>query len=166
MSIKVKNLHVLLLLISSFVLFIAYVTEYIMGLFPCSLCIYQRFPHLILIVLSIISISGGHVLNKYYLITIIFAIIIASYHLGLEKDIFRSSFICKRQMIMHIKHLSVLDFSKMIYNSNYIGQCSKPVLTILGLSMTELNLILNLFLVIICIKYRGNRNAKTLLFKG
>lgn len=157
MSIKLKDPYILLLLFSSFGLVFAYIVEYIMELPVCPLCIYQRFPYLILIVLSIISISGQSKLNKYYIITIVLAIFLASYHTGVERGIFEMSGFCK-PLVKISNNMSVSDFTKMLYSAGGIGQCNKPALVIFGLSMTEWNLLFNLFLLTIFIKYRNFRS--------
>ncbi|MDP5110330.1 MAG: disulfide bond formation protein B [Rickettsiaceae bacterium] len=157
MSIKLKDPYILLLLFASFGLVFAYIVEYIMELPVCPLCIYQRFPYLILIVLSIISISGQSKLNKYYIITIVLAIFLASYHTGVERGIFEMSGFCK-PLVKISNNMSVSDFTKMLYNAGEIGQCNKPALVIFGLSMTEWNLLFNLFLLTIFIKYRNFRS--------
>lgn len=157
MSIKLKDPYVALLLFSSSGLVFAYIVEYIMELPVCPLCIYQRFPYLILIVLSIISISGQSKLNKYYIITIVLAIFLASYHTGVERGIFEISGFCK-PLVKINNNMSVSDFTKMLYSAGGIGQCNKPALVIFGLSMTEWNLLFNLFLLTIFIKYRNFRS--------
>ncbi len=162
MSIKLKDPYILLLMLSSFSLIFAYIVEYIMNIPACPLCIYQRFPYLILIVLAIISASGGNNLNKYYIITAIFAVILAGYHTGVEHGIVEMSGFCK-PLVKISDNISVSDFTKMLYSSEIVGQCNKPALVIFGLSMTEWNLILNLFLLTIFIKYRNYQNAKTIL---
>lgn len=154
MSIKLKDPYVLLLALSSVSLVFAYIVEYMMGLPACPLCIYQRFPYLILILLSIMSISGQNGLNKYYIITAIFSIFLAGYHTGVERGIFEMSGFCT-PLVRISDNISVSDFTKMLYSAGPIGQCNKPALVIFGLSMTEWNLILNLFLLTIFIKYRN-----------
>ena len=158
MSIKLKDPYILLLLLSSFGLAFAYVVEYVMKLPACPLCIYQRFPYLILIVLSIISMSGQNGLGKYYIATAIFAIFLATYHTGVERGIFEMSGFCK-PLVKISDNMSVSDFTKMLYSSGPLGQCNKPALVIFGLSMTEWNLILNLFLLTIFIKYRNYKSS-------
>jgi len=154
MSIKLKNPYILLLLFASVGLTCAYIVEYIMGLPVCPLCVYQRFPYLILIILSIISISGQSKLSKYYIITIILAIFLASYHTGVERGIFEMSGFCK-PLVKISNNMSVADFTKMLYSAGNLGQCNKPALVVFRLSMTEWNLILNLFLLAMFIKYRN-----------
>jgi disulfide bond formation protein DsbB len=157
MSIKLKDPFILLLIVSSASLAFAYIVEYIMGLPVCPLCIYQRFPYLILIMLSIISMSGQNGLGKYYIITAIFACIIAAYHTGVERGIFEMSGFCT-PLVKISDNMSVADFTKMLYKATEIGQCNKPALTIFSLSMTEWNLLLNFSLLAIFIKYRNYKS--------
>ena len=159
MSIKLKNPYILLLLLSSSGLAFAYIVEYMMGLPACPLCIYQRFPYLILIFLSIISISGQNGLNKYYIATVAFAIFLASYHTGVERGIFEMSGFCT-PLVKVSKAMSISDFTAMLYNSGPIAKCNTPALVIFGLSMTEWNLLFNLFLLTVFIKYRNYRSNK------
>lgn len=152
MSISRANLHLLLLFLLCGCLFFAYFVEYVMNLIACPLCVYQRFPYLILIALSIISLSSEKNYSNYYLITILGAIILAAYHTGVERGMFASSALCSPLVSIGDK-LSATDFKKMLY-SNHVGTCTRPALVILGLSMTEWNLFLNIFLFMVFVKYR------------
>lgn len=153
MSTKLKNPYILLLLLSSFSLLFAYFVEYVMHLSACPLCVYQRFPYLIFIMLSLISLSSTKNYSKYYIITAICAIFLAAYHTGVERGVFELSSFCK-PLISITDNLSVHDFKKMLY-SEQLGMCNKPALVILGLSMTEWNLLLNIALFGLFIKFRN-----------
>ena len=155
MSTKLKNLYILLLLISSASLLFAYCVEYVMQLTACPLCIYQRFPYLIFIMLSIISLSDSKNYNKYYIVTAIFASLLAGYHTGIERGIFELSSFCTPLVSIN-DNVLVNDFKKMLYNQQ-LGMCNKPALVIFNLSMTEWNLLLNLALLAIFIKLKTIR---------
>ena len=155
MSTKLKNPYILLLLLSSVSLLFAYFVEYVMHLAACPLCIYQRFPYLIFIMLSIISLSDSRNYSKYYVITAIFASLLAGYHTGIERGIFELSGFCT-PLVSISDNVSVNDFKKMLYNEQ-IGMCNKPALVIFSLSMTEWNLLLNLTLLTIFIKLKNYR---------
>lgn len=155
MLVKQKNPYFILLLISIVGLYIAYVVEYVIGLAACPLCIYQRFPYLIFIMLSIITLSSENPkkYNIYFIITAFLAIVIAGYHTGVEHGIFEMSAFCK-PLISITNNLSVSDFRKLLYNQP-IAMCNKPALVIFGLSMTEWNLLLNLIIFITLVIYRN-----------
>ena len=145
MSINLKNQHVIIIIISVISLLTAYLAEYIFLLTPCPLCVYQRFPYLIFIMLGIISLSSQYSYRKYYITVTIIAIIIAFYHTGIERGIFELSSFCK-PLVSVGDSISVADFKKMLYHKE-IALCNKPALVIFGLSLTEWNLLLNIFLL-------------------
>ncbi len=155
MSIKLKNPYILLLLLSSISLAFAYFVEYVMNIAACPLCIYQRFPYLIFIILSLISLSSATLKTKshikYYIITAFCAILLAVYHTGIEREIFQVSSFCK-PLVSVTDNISADDFTKMLYNDQ-IGMCNKPALMILSLSMAEWNLFLNIVLFAAFIVY-------------
>jgi disulfide bond formation protein DsbB len=164
MSIKLKDIYKLFLLLSAVSLMFAYVAEYVLEHAPCVLCVYQRFPYLISIVVSIIGLASpeGKTGLFYLTLAVICAIILAGYHTGLELGFFELSGFCK-PLVSVSDNLSVSDFKNMLYNRE-MPLCNKPTLFVLGLSMTRWNLLLNLGLFIIlmtAIKW-GNRNAKTI----
>ena len=91
--------------------------------------------------------------NKYLIVTLIIAIIIAGYHTGVEKGVFELSSLCK-PLISVTNDISISDFTKILYNQDIV-MCNKPALVIFNLSMTEWNLLLNLTLLIFCIKFNN-----------
>jgi disulfide bond formation protein DsbB len=143
-----KISHILLLLLASGSLFFAYIAEYIFHLAPCPLCVYQRFPYVILIFIAIMALAADKYrpYNKYLIITALLAIIIAGYHTGVENGIFELSALCK-PLISIKNNISVEDFTKILYNQE-TPFCNKPALVILGFSLTEWNLLLNVALLI------------------
>ncbi len=147
MSIKLKNFDSFILIISIIGLSFAYYVEYIMALVACPLCIYQRFPYLIFIGLSIYNLASGRSSRFLYIITIIGAIFLAAYHSGVERQIFAMSSFCK-PLVEIGSNMSADDFRSMLYSQG-LGMCNKPALVIFKLSMAEWNLLLNIFLFII-----------------
>lgn len=149
-----RNHYILLLLLSSFCLLSAYFVEYIIQLTPCPLCIYQRFPYLIFIFISIIAIASKKctACNIYLVITLLGAIVLAGYHTGIERGIFELSSLCKPLMSV-TDNISVQDFTKLLYNQTIV-MCNKSALMIYNLSITEWNLLLNIILLIFFISYR------------
>ena len=145
---NLKNSYLLLLSLSIFSLAIAYFVEYIMHLTACPLCIYQRFPYLVFIFISIIAVTANDYKSyrKYLLVTTIAAIILAGYHTGIERGVFEISTLCT-PLVSITDNISVTDFKKLLYNQE-IALCNKPALVIFGFSMTEWNLLLNIVLLI------------------
>ena len=147
MSIKLSLIYKLLLIISVLSLSFAYFVEYIMDLAPCPLCVYQRFPYLLFMLITIIAVNNDKYqrqADNYLLITIICNILLAGYHTGIERGVFQLSKACK-PLISIADSLSADQFQQILY-SGQIATCDKPALVIFNLSMTEWNLLLSLFL--------------------
>ena len=89
-SIKNKLLLNGVLIFSVFVLITAYFIEFILGHQPCNLCLIERIPYGISMILIII-ISIYHKNEKFFVlllvITFIFSLAISIYHFGIEKCI-------------------------------------------------------------------------------
>lgn len=154
MPVKPASYHILILFITIFSMGFAYFVEYILSLMACPLCIYQRFPYLILFMISLIGLSGDYKLQHFYQVTFILAILLSFYHTGVENGWFEMSALCK-PLISFEAAKSVDAFKNMIY-SGQMGLCNKPVILIMGFSMAEINLVFNTILLfsVCCIKER------------
>lgn len=161
--------HKLALLIASTSLIVAYLSEYIFDFTPCPLCIYQRFPYLVLFALSIFGICSfadsdpnNNNLNQqptkdtriflYYLLIYAFSIIISFYHSGVERGFFEMSSICNSASDLRSSllssEISIENFHKLLENQ-VVTSCEKPAIIVLSLSMAEWNLLLNLGLFVL-----------------
>ncbi|WP_341764484.1 disulfide bond formation protein B [Candidatus Tisiphia endosymbiont of Beris chalybata] len=145
-----KNLHIFLVGVCIFALAFAYVIEYILGVTPCPLCIYQRFPYLFIIKISFVALIIKKI-SKYSLFFIVLNLLgsclLAGYHSGVERGIFQPSALCST--LIHIpKHLSINDIRKMFY-SQPISSCNRATVKFIELSMSEWNLLLNIFLLLL-----------------
>ena len=85
------------LIFSIFALIAAYYLQYVLGYQPCNLCLIERIPYFI----SIILIFLIFILDKYKkIITIIvgllfmFGAFISFYHFGIEQGFFNESLVC------------------------------------------------------------------------
>lgn len=165
MSIKLTHHHaapyLIILLISSISLYGAFIIEYIMHYPVCLLCIYQRFPYLIFISLTIISLAGGKMRDLFYLLNFIFALALAAYHIAIERGFLEMSGFCK-PLVQISEHLSLQDFTNLLYSNDQLGACNRVAFSFLSLSLTEWNFLLNLLLLISFFTLR-KIYAKTLL---
>ena len=85
-------LNLFFLFFSVLILLIVYYLELFLGVEPCRLCIYQRFPYFIVILLAISSLLIKN--QKFKKLTFLFYILIFSsslimsvYHFGIEKNL-------------------------------------------------------------------------------
>ena len=92
-----KTILFFLLIFISLILIFAYLIEYRLGYEACKLCIYQRVPYF----LSILLIIEILFFEKYEKITLLIlssifliSLILAFYHFGIERGFFEESTVC------------------------------------------------------------------------
>ena len=144
-EIKNKVTLKIILIFSIFVLIVAYFIEYFLKYEPCNLCLIERIPY----ILSIIIISVCLFLKKFekiifILLTLIFiaGTVISFYHFGIEKGFFEESFLCN--LSNEIKILTKEDLLKELQKK--IISCKNVDFTIFGLSIASINTIVYIIL--------------------
>ena len=142
---------IVILFFVSLILISAFVIEYMLGHQPCKLCVFERIPY----ILSILLIIKILFFKKYEKITlfILFLIFIASavlafYHFGIEQDFFSESFVCKAGDLSGT--LSKEQLLEQL-NKNSIS-CKDVSFRVLGLSLAIINTILSIILSVIFLK--------------
>ena len=156
-----KNLLIkLILLISIIALISAFFIEYILGHQPCNLCVYERIPYFLAILIVLINYNYNK-LEKYLilLLAIIFLIatILSLYHLGIEQGFIQESLLCDLE-----KGANILDkdeILKQLQQKNI--SCKDVTFKIFGLSLTSYNIIISILLTITLIRfYFGYENSR------
>ena len=128
--------------ISIIALISALFIEYILGYQPCNLCLLERIPYLLAIIIILINYK----LNKFQknfmlLLIIIFSIatILSVYHLGIEQGFIEESMVCD------LKNSSTLltkdEILKQLQEKNI--SCQDVTFKIFGLSLTSYNVIIS-----------------------
>ena len=148
LQIKNKTLFKLILYFSIFSLVIAYFIQYILGHLPCNLCLLERIPY----ILTIIIITISFIFKKYEkiylaLLSIIFilATLLSFYHVGIEHGLIEESAVC--DLISNNSSLSAEDILKELKNKPI--SCKDVTFKILGFSLATINTIISLLLSII-----------------
>ena len=155
-----KNLFTVIFLISFIALVSAYFIEYILGHQPCNLCLYERIPYFLAILIVSINYKYNK-LEKYLIIlmAIIFllATILSLYHLGIEQGFIQESLLCDLE-----KGANILDkdeILKQLQQKNI--SCKDVTFQIFGLSLTNYNFIISTLLTITLIRfYFGYENSR------
>jgi len=149
---KNKNLLIkLIFLISIVALTSALFIEYILGHQPCNLCLLERTPYLLAIIIILLNYKINH-LEKYFILflAIIFlaGTILSLYHLGIEQGVIEESLVCdlKNGSNMLLKE----DILKQLHEKNV--SCKDVTFKILGLSLTSYNIIVSLLITFITAK--------------
>ena len=154
-NLKVIFLFSLIALIS------AYFIEYILGHQPCNLCLIERIPYglsLILISLILYLKKSEKFLTLLLILTFIFSFAISFYHLGIEQGIFQESAVC-----------GVKDFSENITKEELLNQlnektvsCKDVTFRVFGLSLTTINIAISLlFIITLFINYTEYEKNKS-----
>ena len=140
-----KLLIKLVFLVSIIALVSAFFIEYILGHQPCNLCIVERFPYLIAIILIIFNYKFSQ-FEKFFilLLTIIFSIgtILSLYHLGIEQGFIQESLVCDLKSGSNL--LSKEEILKQLQQKNV--NCKDVTFKIFGLSLTSYNILISLLI--------------------
>ena len=146
-NLKVETFIKIIFLVSLISIVSAYFIEYALGHQPCNLCLIERIPYGLAIVLIILN----HILikNKRFIILLLilvfsFSLIVSFYHLGIEQGFFEESVVC-----------SVKNSSNLISKEELLKQlqtktisCKDVTFRIFGFSLTAFNMVISLILVI------------------
>jgi len=129
----------------------ALIIQYWLGHEPCKLCLYQRIPYF----LAILLIIKIFFFKKYEKITLLILSLIfigstalAFYHFGIEQGFFNESLACTAPDVS--KTLSKEQLMELLKQNSV--SCKDVSFKILGLSLATINTIFSLFLSVIFIK--------------
>jgi disulfide bond formation protein DsbB len=141
-----KNLVIkLVFLVSIVALVSAFFIEYILGHQPCNLCILERFPYLIAIIIILFNYRFSQ-FEKFFilLLTTIFSIgtILSLYHLGIEQGFVQESLVCDLKSGSNL--LSKDEILKQLQQKNV--NCKDVTFKIFGLSLTSYNILMSLLI--------------------
>ena len=137
-----------LLVFTSLVLVSAFIIEYRLGHEPCKLCLYERIPYF----LSMLLIIKMLFIKKYERVTllILFLVFISStalafYHFGIEQGFFSESLVCATGDLS--KTLSKAELLQLLKQNSI--SCKDVSFRILGLSLAAINTVFSLILSVI-----------------
>ena len=151
-----KNLLLkLIFLISVIALVLALFIEYVLGHQPCNLCILERIPYLLAIIIILLNFKFSHY-EKFFilLLSIIFlaGAIISLYHLGIEQGFIQESLVCDLKRGANL--LSKEEILKQLQEKNV--SCKDVTFKIFGLSLTSYNILISLLITISTGKFYFN----------
>jgi disulfide bond formation protein DsbB len=151
LNMNIKNLTKVIFLISLVALVSAYFIEYILGHQPCNLCLLERIPYLIALIIIILNFKFNN-LEKYFLLLLIIvffaATLLSLYHLGIEQGFIKESLVCDLKNSSKI--LSKEEILQQLQEKKV--SCKDITFTIFGLSLTSFNLVISLMLTVILTK--------------
>ena len=146
-----KKFLIIILIFISFVLVSAFVIEYGFNHQPCKLCLYERIPYFLSILLiAKIFLIRGYEKITLLILSLIFIIssILAFYHFGIEQGFFKESLACAVENLS--ENLTKEDLLKEL-SQNSIS-CKDVSFNIFGISLAAINTIFSIALSVIFIK--------------
>ena len=141
-----KNLLIkLILLISIIALISAFFIEYILGHQPCNLCILERIPYFLAIIVILLNYKFIE-FEKFFILflTIIFLFgsVLSLYHLGVEQGLIRESLVCDLKSGSNL--LSKEEILKQLQEKSV--SCKDVTFKMFGLSLTSYNILISILI--------------------
>ena len=143
-----KNLLIkLILLISIIALISAFFIEYILGHQPCNLCILERIPYFLAIIVTLLKYKFIE-FEKFFIlfltIIFLFGTALSLYHLGIEQGLIQESLVCDLKSGSNL--LSKEEILKQLQEKSV--SCKDVTFKIFGLSLTSYNILISLLITI------------------
>ncbi len=147
---KKEKYFLILFILSVMILATAFIIQYILGYQPCNLCLIERVPYMLAIIVLILNyrFQGDQFFYVVLLLLIFsFSFLISIYHLGIEQGLFDESLICASKNVDLLTKEEVLNSMKEFNIS-----CKDVAFKIFGLSLTTYNIIISIFMFLISTK--------------
>ena len=143
-----KNLLIkFIFLVSIIALVSAFFIEYILGHQPCNLCVLERIPYFLTIIIVLLNYKFIQ-FERFFilLIAIIFLVgtILSLYHLGIEQGFIQESLVCDLKNGSNL--LSKEEILKQLQEKSV--SCKDVTFKIFGLSLTSYNILISLIITI------------------
>ena len=147
-----KSLFLNLILFVSFVaLLSAFFIEYVLGHQPCNLCILERIPYVIAIVIILLNYKFSQFEELFLVLLIIVfltATILSVYHFAIEQGFIEESLVCD------LKNGSGVTSKEEILKQLQAQKvsCKDVTFKIFGLSLTTYNIVISILITINTLK--------------
>tara|TARA_Y100000741_G_C18221065_1_gene545881 strand:- start:320 stop:808 length:489 start_codon:yes stop_codon:yes gene_type:complete len=148
---KIKLYFKVIFFVSLISIISAYFIEYILGHQPCNLCLIERIPYglsLILIIYYFFFNKNEKFIVLLLTLSFAFSLIISFYHFGIEQGFFEESVVCVSNHSLEV--ISKEELLKQLQEKTV--SCKDVTFKIFGFSLTTFNIILSLVLLIILTK--------------
>ena len=146
----IKKIYLSILIISILTLTSAYFIEYFLGYQPCNLCLLERIPYALSIIIILanfkIKFNDKHALLVLITIFVVSALL-SIYHLGIEQGLIEETFVCSTKDNLNLNKEQLLqELQKMNIS------CKNVSFAIFGLSLTTYNILLSVIISATLIK--------------
>ena len=141
----------LILFISFVALISAFFIEYVLGHQPCNLCILERIPYVIAIIIIYLNYKFSQ-FEKLFLVLLIIvfltATILSFYHFGIEQGFIEESLVCDLKNGSGVT--SKEEILKQLQEQKV--SCKDVTFKIFGLSLTTYNIVISILITINTLK--------------
>ena len=141
----------LILFVSIVALISAFFIEYVLGHQPCNLCILERIPYIVAIVIILLNYKFSQ-FEKLFLVLLIIvfltATILSVYHFGIEQGFIEESLVCDLKNGSGVT--SKEEILKQLQEQKV--SCKDVTFKIFGLSLTTYNIVISILITINTLK--------------
>ena len=140
-----NNTLLLVFFISIIALISAYFIEYILGHQPCNLCLIERIPYALSIIIIFLIYKFKQfekILVMLLILVFVFSFIVSIYHFGIEQGYIKESLVCDLQNGSKI--LSKDELLKELQKKTV--SCKDVTFKLFGLSLTTFNIFISLLI--------------------
>ena len=135
---NIRKFFIVIFTLSFFSLAAALYVEYILGFKPCLLCVYQRLPYIVTLVISLTAFfyKNKKILLILLALTFMISMVLSGYHVSIEKGFVTSIFSCSGN------NIGALEKEEILKSLNNIQPDCKDVdFSLFGISLATLNFI-------------------------
>tara|TARA_B100001057_G_scaffold454812_1_gene500882 strand:- start:472 stop:960 length:489 start_codon:yes stop_codon:yes gene_type:complete len=129
----------------------AYFIEYILGFQPCNLCLIERIPYvlsMILIIINYVFKKNEKFIILLLILIFIFSLLISFYHFGIEQGFFEESAVCGLKNSTNV--ITKEELLKLFSEKSI--SCKDVTFRVFGLSLTSINIMISLTIITMLIK--------------
>jgi len=145
---NIKKFFIIVFAISFFSLAAALYVEYVLSFKPCVLCIYQRIPYAMALLISLIAFfyDNKKILLVILGLTFMAGVLLSGYHVGIEKGIIEPIFSCIGD------NINVLEKEEILKSLNNIQpDCKNVNFSLFGISLATLNFLNSIVLTVVIV---------------
>ena len=143
---NIKNLLIkFIFLVSIIALVSAFFIEYILGHQPCNLCVLERIPYFLAIVVILLNykfIEFEKLFILFLTIIFLFGTVLSLYHLGIEQGLIQESLVCDLKSGSNL--LSKEEILKQLQEKSV--SCKDVTFKMFGLSLTSYNILISILI--------------------
>ena len=147
-NLRIDTYLKIIFFISLISLISAFFVEYILGHQPCNLCLIQRIPYglsIILVILNYFQRKNEHFIILLLILIFSFSFLISFYHFGIEQGFFEESMVCRLKNTIEV--ISKEELLKQLQVKTV--SCKDVTFRIFGFSLTTFNMTISIILFII-----------------